>query len=155
MVFLVIGGMIGMAISVIFGKFFIFLISVTAALILSSIPWDGYETKCVKEVELIQLKTRNKCYVKRFEENNYVYAYDNRKKYNLTNEAYEEVVIKGKVKIYESDKCEVPIFKKFVSSPKTEFYTSFKLFKKTEYVFQVPIGTALDSWEANIHHSSD
>lgn len=155
MLFLVVGVFIGFVLSILLENWWWLLVGSGLAFILSTIPWEGYQTICVKEVKLIKLNTRNKCYVKALGGGRYAYAYDNREKYNLINEAYEEVVIKGNVKVYESPKCEVPIFKKFVSTPRVEVLTAFELFRKTEYVFQIPMGTVLDRWEADIIRSID
>jgi len=155
MLFLVFGVFLGFVLSILLESWWYLLIGAGVAFVLSSIPWEGYQTRCVKEVKLIKLKTRNKCYVKALGERYYAYAYDNREKYNLTNEAYEEVIIKGNVKIYESPKCEEPILKKFISTPKVELLTAFKLFRKTEYVFQIPVGTILDRWAADMLRPSD
>ena len=155
MLVLVIGSFLGIALAVLLENWTYLFVGVGVSLVLSAIPWEGYRTKCVKEVKLIKLNTRNKCYVKALGENRYMYAYDNREKYNLANEAYEEVMIKGNIKVYETPKCEEPVFKKFVSTPKAEFLTVFKLFRKTEYVFQIPMGTILDRWAAEITRSDE
>lgn len=119
----------------------------TVSLLLSMIPIGGYK-KPEEVAQLCILKLRrntagNKTYYVHKQGDRYIYALDNRAKYNLDGLAYEESFVQGNIKIYESEECNVPVMKVFEIKPNDDISVA-PFSKKTEYIFYLPRGTVLD-----------
>lgn len=115
--------------------------------LISLLPLEGYDhPECKKTVELIPLRRkekREKYYVQMFDKKA-IYAFDNSDKYDLDGGAYEEKVQRGKIKVYESSKCETPVLKVMVTTPKVGIFALAPFSTKKEYIFYVPEGTVLN-----------
>ena len=116
-------------------------------LLLVLLPIEGFHKPQVDTLELMRLKLSNKgqtYYLWRLENNKILFAYDNSDMYDLDGGAYEEDVRKGKIKVYESEYCEEPILKTYITRPKRDFFTFAPFSTKTEYVLYVPEGTVFN-----------
>ena len=123
------------------------IVATAILLPLNLLPIGGFkEPQEVKKVFIEKLRIspiNNRVYYVRKKGNRYIYAWDNRGRYQLDGLAYEEAYVSGKVKIYESGDCKVPIMKVFKVKPNDNI--SFAPFStKTEYVFYLPMGTVLE-----------
>jgi len=113
------------------------------------VPIDGFSEPVVVEKTLIPLRleqeTEETYYLKK-SNGNYVYAYDNSKQYGLTGSAYEQDSINTSysIKVYESEDCTIPIFKTFTTKSKISWYSIAGMWKNTECVFYIPMGTKLE-----------
>ena len=118
-------------------------------------PIHGYDEKqCVKETELIELRSEEKgtWYVYKskiadYSIKKYLYAFDNMESYELEGQAYEEDYITSggdEIKVYESDECDKPVLKKFVSKGKSGIFSFAIGTNNVEYVFFIPTGTVLE-----------
>lgn len=111
------------------------------------LPIEGFEEREeTDEIELLKLKRgakRQAYYIEMVDKNKVVFAYDNSEMYDLDGVAYEEGFRKGNIKIYETEFCEEPILKTFVTEPSRNLFTFAPFSTKTEYVFYVPEGTVL------------
>lgn len=142
------------------GNFWVFITILAISIILPMFPLEGFEEKeCIKKVKLIYLTSKGKAnYLKFKEKENRVYlvadvyedsvfkatyAFDNREAYELSTVAYEECIVKGNIKIYESSSCEIPILKKFKTKPARGALAIAPFSTKYEIVFQVPEGTVI------------
>ena len=111
------------------------------------LPIDGFEEReNTEEMELLKLRRGSKkqsYYLEMLDKNNVIFAYDNSDMYDLEGIAYEEGYRKGKIKIYETEFCEEPVLKTFVTKPTRGVFTFAPFSTKREYVFYVPEGTVI------------
>lgn len=130
----VIGGWLGV----------ILMLVITTLLVIS--PLEGYYYRELElEVPLLKLKrpvNSGTCFYAEKYKHKVIIAYDNRATYDIGFEAYEEKTLFGNIKIYESDECQQPELKVFVSSPKRDMWT-FCFIKRVEYVLLLPKDTTL------------
>lgn len=119
------------------------------------LPIEGYkEREEIEQIELLKLKMGSKksdFYLEFVEENKVVFAYDNSEMYELDGIAYEEGFKKGNIKIYESEFCEEPLLKTFVTEPERGIFTFAPFSTKREYVFYVPEGTVINHKDKVLH----
>lgn len=112
------------------------------AVILVLLPIEGFDSKqeedCKKLIKLRGVANTSSPIYLELKNNKATYAFDNRRQYELNNVAYEEVTVRGKIKVYEAPDCEQPIMKVFKTRPNTGDWTFAPFSTKTEYVFQVP-----------------
>lgn len=111
------------------------------------LPIEGFqERENTEEIELLKLKRGLKehtYYIEIVGKNKVVFAYDNSDMYDLDGIAYEEGFRKGNIKIYETEPCEEPVLKTFVTEPTRCVFTFAPFSTKREYVFYVPEGTVI------------
>lgn len=123
------------------------------------LPIEGFEEREeTEEIELLKLKRGDKktvCYLEVVDKNKVIFAYDNSDMYDLDGIAYEEGFKKGNIKIYETEFCEEPILKTFVTEPSRDVFTFAPFSTKTEYVFYVPEGTVLKKIKESINQKND
>lgn len=115
------------------------------------LPIEGFHKQELVKIEsLIKLKrsttgdTGDNCYYVQKLGKKVIYAFDDRRRYELEGVAYEEKIVRGKIKIYESPDCTQPVLKVYKAEPKTELFTFAPFSTKTEYIFNVPEGTFLE-----------
>ena len=112
--------------------------------ILLLLPLEGYdEPEEIEEIKLLKLKKYSDCgkccYVQKIK-NEAKFAFDNSETYDISFVAYEEKRVFGRIKVYESEKCQEPVLRIFKSIPNRVAFT-FAPFPKREYVFLLPEGT--------------
>lgn len=144
MITLIIGVVITLLIFLIFGWYGFIPLVITALLLV--LPIQGFYSPSAETMDIIKLNKgkyskplENTYYVYK-NKNTVIYAHDVREKYNLPAEIYEEVKLRGKVKIFESEECKKPILKVYTKVTKRGDFT-FAPFDVVEYVFFVPKGT--------------
>lgn len=160
MIIIILGFFVGLIIGFACNNLWVFITVLAISIILPMFPLEGFEEKeCIKKVKLIYLTSKDKAnYLKFKEKENRVYlvadvyedsvfkatyAFDNREAYELNSVAYEECIVKGNIKIYESSSCEFPILKKFKTKPVRSVVAIAPFSTKHEIVFQVPEGTVI------------
>ena len=116
-------------------------------LILLFIPLEGYESKQVDRIKLLQLEeptgTESAHYLK-LGKKKAVYAFDNRKAYDIPTLAYHEATVRGKIRVYESAECKEATLKQIIQKPVRKEGFAFAFFAtKKEYIFYVPKGTVI------------
>lgn len=120
------------------------LIPAILSLIALIFPIEGFkEPECLKTVDLLPLKLERDGYTGYYVKvkgRKCIYAYDNRKKYNLDGTAYEEHFVSGNIKIYASNDCTRPIVKEFIIRPERGFLTFAPFSTRREVVFLIPEG---------------
>ena len=103
------------------------------------LPVDGFkEQECIAEYRLVKLRRKTENTYVEIAENVAVFAIDESSRYNLNGDAYEEKKVYKNFKVYESEKCKVPIVKIFKQVPIRGCLSLTPFFTKTEYVFYVP-----------------
>ena len=111
-------------------------------LLIIVLPVEGFHETEKEDIELMRLKRGKKgqtYYLEITGKNKVVFAYDNSDKYDLDGGAYEEDFRKGKVKVYESNECEEPVLRTFITRPVRDMFTIAPFSTKKEYVFYVII----------------
>lgn len=112
--------------------------------VLQFFPLSGfYKPVTIAGVDLIKLRRKgddnNKYYVE-LKGKQFTFAYDIGREYKFKGLAYEERTLKGKVKIYEEEKCTSPVMQKIIIRPE-RFWTFAPFSTRIEYIFYVPCGT--------------
>lgn len=126
-------------------------VGIIVVLLLLLLPVEGFEEKqqVDDDIDLLRLKRGSKqdTYYVEIKHGKVIYAYDNSEAYNLSGAAYEEAYRKGDIKVYQSEQCEFPILRDFVTKPSRWVFTFAPFSTKVEHVFYVPEGTVLREGE--------
>ena len=103
------------------------------------LPVDGFiGPECIAEYRVLKLRRKNEDIYVETTENVVVFAIDESSRYDLGGDAYAEKKVYKNFKVYESEKCKVPIVKVFKRVPLRGCFSLTPFFTKIEYVFYVP-----------------
>lgn len=121
------------------------VIGIGVSAIISVLPLEGYAEPEERTTYIIKLERKNlqeKEYYLEKKDNTVIFAMNMCDIYSFKGVAYEEVELKGNIKICETIGCTKPCLKEIVAKP-CRVVTFSNLFTKREYVFCVPKGTVL------------